>query len=235
MSILNNIWHDLRSIIFPNRCLVCGEIMEGSHAMICPICFSKISITRFWDTTDNPMAEHARDLQPMIVEGVALLFYDGYSRPMIHNIKYHKYWRGALYLGELLGAYLSRSELYADIDVVIPVPIHPLRQIERTYNQSEYIAMGVARKMGVATNFHSLYKTRYSSPQAGKKQVDRWNNDNNSFRVKSPERLDGKHILLVDDVYTTGATIYRCVEAIVAAVPNCQISIATLATSHKYM
>lgn len=233
MSILNNILYDLRSIIFPNQCMVCGEIIDSSEAMICPICFSKISITRFWNYTDNPMAERARDLQPMVVEVAALLFYDSYSRPMIHNIKYHKFWRGAQYLGELLGAYLSRSDLYTDIDVIVPVPIHPLRRAERTYNQSEYIALGIAKKMGTSTNFHSLYRSRYTAPQANKKQVDRWGNDNYTFKVRRAEELSGKHILLVDDVYTTGATIYRCIEAIINTVPDCRISIATLATSHR--
>ncbi len=233
MSILNNIFHDLRSILYPRRCLVCGKTMDDTEAMVCPICLSQISITRFWNIPDNSMAERARDLQPFIEQGAALFFYDSKSRPLIHNIKYYGFWRGARYLGELLGDYLFRSELYTDIDVVIPVPIHPMRRLKRKYNQSEYIAQGIATKMEVTTNFRSLRRARYSTPQAQKRQVDRWHDNKGGFIVQYPEQLNGKHILLVDDVYTTGATIYRCADALNDAIPNCKISIATLATSHK--
>ncbi len=234
MSILNRILRNLSSLIYPPRCLVCREVMEGVSAKICARCLSKISITRFWSYSDNAMAERARDLQPMIVEASALLFYDSYSRPMIHRIKYYREWRGALYLGELLGAYLATSDLYRDIDVVVPIPIHPLRRVERGYNQSEYIATGVAKELGVATNFCSLYRARYSSPQAGKEQVDRWGDDEGGFMVRNGESLEGKHILIVDDVYTTGSTMYRSIEAIIASVASCRISIATLAATSHY-
>lgn len=179
------------------------------------------------------MAEHARDMQPMIVECSAMLFYDSYCRDMIHRLKYHRQWGEARYLGELMGAYLSRSELYSTIDVVIAVPLHPIRTFERTYNQAEYIALGVAEKMSLPVNFHALYRRRHTTPQAKKSNMERWSDGEGLFNVRREDSLRGKHILLIDDVYTTGATIFRCVEALVREVPGCRISVATVATSRR--
>lgn len=205
--------------------------MHISGTRICTKCFGAISYTRYWAHSDNPMAEHARDMQPWIKNGCAMLYFDSYSRPMIHRLKYQREWYTAQYLGELLGAYLRASGLYNTVDVVVPVPIHPLRRIGRTYNQSEYIAIGVASKLGAEVNMHSLYRSRYTSAQARKSSVDRWSNHNDDiFDMRSVEQLIGKHILLVDDVYTSGATIFRCLEVMYKHLPQSTFSIATLAT-----
>lgn len=180
------------------------------------------------------MAQHARDLQPYIRHACAMLFYDTHSRDMIHRMKYRGEWRTAEYMGEIFGGYLSRSELYDSVDVVVPVPLHPLRRIGRGYNQSEYIASGVASKLGCAKSFGNLYRTRYTSAQARKDKVDRWEMERGLFRLRDPKCLGGKHIALVDDVYTTGATIFRCAEALHHAVPDAQISIIAVAASREY-
>lgn len=234
MSILSNILDDILAVIYPPRCLVCGEPLHLSGSQICTKCFGAMSLTRFWEQPDNTMAQSARDMQPIIENASALLYFDSYSRPMIHRLKYSGEWRTAEYLGELLGAYLSVSGLYPDVDVVVPVPLHPLRRLGRTYNQSEYIATGVASRLGAKTNFRSLYRTRYTSAQALKSRMDRWGNDDDLFALRSVDSLRGKHILLVDDVYTSGATIFRCVEIIHRHLPECQISIATLAASTQF-
>ncbi len=162
-----------------------------------------------------------------------MLHFNKTSRPLIHRLKYHGEWQTAEYLGQLLGSYLSTCELYASVDVVIPVPIHPLRRLGRTYNQSEYIARGVASALGVTTNFHSLYRRHYTSAQALKPRQERWDNFDNIFAVRKPNALQNKHILIVDDVYTSGATIFSCIDALHSALPLSKISIATLATGKQ--
>ncbi len=232
-DILRDILNDLLSLIYPPRCLVCGEVLLARGSLICTKCFSTISYTRFWYHEDNPMSQHARDMQPIIENCAAMLFYDNYSRDMIHRMKYRGEWRIARYLGELFGSYLSCERRYRGVDVVIPVPLHPVRRIGRTYNQSEYIALGIAKTLGVKVNSRSLYRHRYTSAQAQKSKFERWSGGDDIFGVRFAKGLQGKHILLVDDVYTSGATIFRCVEALRSSILSCRISIATIAASTR--
>ncbi len=234
MSILSKLISDLSAVIFPPKCIICQEPIHISESLICTKCFGSISYTRFWEYSDNAMAQHARDLQPFIHHASAMLFYDSYSRDMIHRLKYRGEWHTAKYLGKIFGGYLMCSELYEDVDMVVPVPLHPLRRIVRGYNQAEYIASGIAAQMGCAKSFGNLYRTRYTSAQARKDKVDRWKVERGLFEVRNPKILNGKHILLVDDVYTTGATIFRCAEALHLAAPEARISIIAVAASREY-
>ncbi len=152
---------------------------------------------------------------------------------MIHRLKYRAEWRTAKYMGEIFGAYLSQTEIYSSVDVIIPVPLHPIRRMMRGYNQSEYIAQGIASKLGARVDTHTLYRRRHTVAQVRKSRSERWVGGDNLFGLRDVEHLRGKHILLVDDVYTTGATMYRIVNTLHKSMPECQISIATLATPRK--
>ncbi len=233
MSILSNILRDLLSVIYPPKCLMCGEELHLADSEICTDCFSRVSYTRFWEYSDNPMSGRVRDLQPMVREACAMFFYDNHCRDMIHRLKYRAEWRTARYMGEIFGSYLSRSDIYSNVDIVIPAPLHAIRRMARGYNQSEYIARGIASKLGAKVDTHTLYRSRHTIAQVKKTKVERWTGGENLFEVRDIERLRGKHILLVDDVYTTGATIFRCIEAIHRSLPECEISVATLATPRK--
>lgn len=218
--------------IYESTCLVCGGELHHVDGLICTKCLLKLNLTNFWVERDNPMTANLRLMQPIIESGVAMFFYNEHCRDMIHRLKYRGEWQTARSLGEMLGECLCSTDIYDDVDVIVPVPLHPLRRLWRSYNQGEYIASGVAAKLGVKTNFYSLYRSRYSSPQARKSHFDRWADDaEDTFQVRGIERLRGKHILVVDDVYTSGATIFRCVDALYHSVPNCRISVATLTVS----
>lgn len=179
------------------------------------------------------MSRHACDMQPRIDSAAAMLFYDGYSRGMIHRLKYRGQWRVARSMGEIFGAYLHSSDIYSTVDIIIPVPLHPFRLLQRGYNQSEYIAQGMAHHMGIKVDSSILYRSRYTLAQARKSSVERWEGGHGLFAVKHAEAIRGKHILLVDDVYTSGATIFRCVEAIHRAQIDCKISVVALATPRR--
>ena len=126
---------------------------------------------------------------------------------------------------------LAAGGLYAGVDVVVPVPLHLRKRLHRGYNQAEYIARGIAESLGVPVDVHSVRRHRHNPSQALKEHRQRWENVRGIFSVRRPGRLCGKHILLVDDVLTTGATVTSCAEAILAAVPDVRISIAVLAVS----
>ncbi len=123
--------------------------------------------------------------------------------------------------------------MYQDIDLVIPIPLHPSRQLRRRYNQSEKIAAGIARALGAKTSNSALRRVRHNPSQVTRQRLERWDNVQNIFAVAHPEQLEGKRLLLVDDVFTTGATITSCIETIERSVKHCRISVATLAVSRK--
>ena len=135
-------------------------------------------------------------------------------------------------MGEWFGEELRRSGNFADVDVIIPVPLHFRRRLVRGYNQSEQLALGIGRKLGVRCNFGSVRRRLYNDSQTSKNRKERWENVDAIFDVRTTEHLRGRHVLLVDDVLTTGATINSCAAAIVRACDgDVRISVASLAAS----
>ncbi len=238
MSILSNISRALKSFIgmlFPSRCAVCGEPLTHGQEFICTRCRVDIPLTHYSRTSDNPMANRLRMFRPEIEEAAALFYFIQGSnwQRVIHRLKYKGWWIYGKCFGELLGYELAESLLYSDIDAVVAIPLHIRRRYERGYNQSEYIASGVAKAMSIKHIRGGVKRIRHNKKQATIDRKDRWQNVEGLFRLTDPSQFEGLHILLVDDVFTTGATILSCAEAILSAAPSCKISIATLAISHR--
>ena len=155
---------------------------------------------------------------------------------IIHNFKYHGRWFFAQKMGEWLGEELRDSGNFEGVDLVIPIPLHYRRRLMRGYNQSEQLALGLGRKMGVKCDFRSVCRRSYNESQTSKSRSERWENVEEIFEVRDADKLRGRHILLVDDVLTTGATISSCAMAIHRACEgDVRISIATLAASRRIM
>lgn len=134
-------------------------------------------------------------------------------------------------MGEWYGRCLKESGLYDDVEVVVPLPLHPVKRCRRGYNQSEYIAEGIAAQLGVEVDRRSVRRKRNTESQALKARRDRAHNVEDAFAVGRPGRLAGRHVLLVDDVFTTGSTMLSCAGEILRSAPGCRISIAALAVS----
>jgi len=131
-------------------------------------------------------------------------------------------------LGKIFGGELMSSSAYREIDLVVPVPLHVRKQRKRGYNQSEWIARGIAERMGKPLDTKSLYRAIESETQTRKTRYERWKNVENIFKLKSADNLKDKHILLVDDVVTTGSTLEACARVLLT-IENTKVSIATLA------
>ena len=115
------------------------------------------------------------------------------------------------------------------------MPLHWRKRLRRGYNQAEYLAEGIARALRAEVDRHSVRRIRNNPAQALHRHAERWDNVEGIFAVRCPERLAGHHLLLVDDVLTTGATVSACAEAIAAALPDTRISVVTLAVVRKYL
>ncbi|MBO7201675.1 MAG: ComF family protein [Bacteroidales bacterium] len=131
-------------------------------------------------------------------------------------------------MGNQLGIELKKSNRFNDIDIIVPVPLHRKKQKERGYNQSEEIAKGIVNHFDKEINTTSLIKTTYTKSQTKQNRFSRWKNVSEIFSVTNTDKIENKHILLVDDVITTGATLEACAKELLK-IPSVKVSIATLA------
>lgn len=236
MSILSELFCDIGALLFPRRCAVCGEPLAPGEHLLCTLCRATAPLTGYWREADNPVARKCWGMVP-VEQASGFLFFvhaSGWQR-MIHGFKYRGAWRTARAMGEWYGRCLAGSGLYDDVDVVVPLPLHPFKRCRRGYNQSEYIAEGIAAQLGVGVERRSVYRRRNTKSQARKPHRERARNVEGAFAVRHAERLAGRHILLVDDVMTTGSTLLSCAGEILRAVPDCRISLAALAVSQREM
>lgn len=232
MSILNDLVRDLMSLLSPPRCPVCGEPLARGEHVVCTYCRATAPLTGFWHEADNPVFRKFWGLVPIERASGFLFFVHGSGwRNLIHGFKYRAAWRSARAMGEWYGRCLKESGLYDDVDLVVPLPLHPLKRIRRGYNQSEYIAEGIAAQLGVGIDRRSVRRRRNTAAQTLKPRRERARNVEDAFAVRRPGQLEGRHILLIDDVLTTGSTLASCAAEILRAVPACRVSIAALAVS----
>ena len=163
----------------------------------------------------------------------ALFFFqdEGDYRNILYSLKYGGNTAAGEHFGKMLGRKIASAEHFADVDTVIPVPLHPFKLLKRGYNQSTYLAEGMAKAMGTTIDTRAARRIRNNPSQARRGARDRWENVDELFRIVRPERLRGKHILVVDDVLTSGATLTTLLKEIIRTVPDCRISVATLAVS----
>jgi ComF family protein len=149
---------------------------------------------------------------------MAWFIHESNFRGLVHRFKYRGQWRHAFEMGRWFGRILAESDAYAGVDVIVPVPLHLRKTLKRGYNQSSYIAAGMSREMGVSVEERAVVRHINNRSQTERSKSERWENVEGIFAVRRPERLVDRHILLVDDVLTTGATIGSCAEAIFDAV-----------------
>lgn len=153
---------------------------------------------------------------------------DGKVQQLIHALKYRGNSEAGVFLGQELGKSIKEAPLFQGIDFLIPVPLHPKREKARGYNQSLMIAQGISEVTGIAIGSDLLARSVNTSTQTHKSKEERWKNVKDIFEVRHPERLQGKYVLLIDDVLTTGATLEACALTL-SAVPGITISCATAA------
>ena len=220
---------DFLNLFFPNLCQACGQSLVKDENIICLSCLYKLPKTNFHMHQENPISQIFWG-RVNINTATSFLFFNkgGIVQKLIHQFKYKGDTKTGRYLGELLGGDLKKSSLFSDIDLIVPVPLHQKKLHKRGYNQSEIIAEGLGKAMQLPLDTSSFIRLEHTETQTKKERYTRWENVKNKFGVINPKKLEGKHILLVDDVLTTGATLESCAHSLLE-VPQTTISMVTLA------
>ncbi|WP_313791239.1 ComF family protein [Lacinutrix neustonica] len=203
--------------------------MTDHEQYVCTDCRHHLPVTNFHKHNAN----FVRNLfygRANIINGTALLRFEkkGSVQQLIHELKYRDHQDIGLFLGHWLGEELSTIDAYKAIDLVIPVPLHKKKFKRRGYNQVTKFGQQIAKALKADYNENLLIKITNTSSQVNKKRFARWNNNNELFSLVNKEKIENKHILLVDDLITTGATIEACMQVLNSA-NNVNISIATMA------
>ena len=182
----------------------------------------------------NPVMQHFVGY-PAVEHATAYFFYahgNAYTR-LITRSKYSDSPETGRYISRLVAQELAGSGFFSGIDLLLPVPLSAWRKWSRGYNQSEWIARGVADVTKLPIDTKSFIRHRHNETQTHMTREERWKNVQHIFSVRRPERLKGRHILLIDDVVTTGATLMSCVETLAQAVPDLRISVFALACARN--
>ena len=227
-----NLLRPLFDLFFPAGCLACGEMLQPGEKMICTRCRHELPVTGLHYTTQKPIHELLYG-RVEIELATALFYFDKKSKvqQLIHNLKYRDHERISGFLGKWLGFELATIKAYQDIDCVIPVPLHKSRLRERGYNQVTGFGEAIAKKLGVPFVTETLFRNKKTKAQVFKSRISRSKEVLDSFDVKNLRSLRGRHILLVDDLITTGGTMEGCALALLK-IPDIKISIATMAMTH---
>lgn len=222
---------DFASLLYPDICNCCDSRLEGNEKILCTSCRMDIPLTGYHHDNENPVFQLFWG-RVRVEHATALFFFRKGSRyrKLIHALKYKGVTDAGVLLGNMLGAELIDAESYKDVEYIIPVPLHPKRQKERGYNQCDFIAEGISGVMNVPVMKNCLVRKIYNVTQTKKDKESRWENVSEIFEIKDERTISGRHILLVDDIITTGSTLEACASKLLE-VTGVRVSIVALGHS----
>ncbi len=226
-----HLWEHFFNLLYPNLCVVCGENLLKSEQHICLSCLCSIPKTNYHCHPDNPIEKRFWGKVPIHRATAFFFFQKGSSfQKLLHALKY----KGNKEIGWKIGQYaavdLLESEDFMSVDVIIPVPLHPEKYKKRGYNQSEWIGKGLSEILEKPQDITTLVRNKENTTQTKKSVFERYENTEGIFECTDIATLAGKHILLVDDVLTTGSTLEACVSALLKT-EGIKVSIFTLAVA----
>ena len=226
------LWLDIVNLLMPATCRMCGKRLGGEERYICTSCVRHLPHTGYHLVEHNPLEKQFWGHFP-IERAAAMFHHDGErTRHLMYHIKYWGHPQLATRLAALYAEELKESHFFEGIDTIIPLPLHWRRQMKRHYNQSHYIAQGIRQATGLPIDKNVVKRVKYNPSQTHLSPRERIQNVEGIFRVTHPERIQGKHLLLIDDVTTTGSTLASCAKEL-AQVEGVRISILTLAVASR--
>ncbi|HEV7620087.1 MAG TPA: phosphoribosyltransferase family protein [Flavisolibacter sp.] len=231
LKLFNNIRESLLNLAFPHVCEGCGNEVINKEHFLCLQCFSNLPDTKFESFPGNPLEKifHGR---LDIVSGSATYYFrkNSMMQQLIHQFKYRNHIRLGNYLGRLMGRNLESAGRFSNVDALVPLPLFRAREKQRGFNQATILCNGISEVFRKPILKDVVIRNEPTESQTKKTRIGRWQNMKDRFEVTDQESLKGKHILLVDDVLTTGATMEAC-GAVLSGVKNVQLSMASLCFS----
>lgn len=216
-------------LAYPQLCVACGADAPGGQACFCLPCRAKLSLTEMHLQRENEFTE--RFWGRLQLEAGAAMYYFTRKSPIqraLHQLKYQNQPQVGVKIGREFGRLLLQSPVFQTVDGIVPVPLHPRKERLRGYNQSAMLAQGLAETMGLPVLKNALVRPLFTATQTRKKRMERFENVGEVFAIQRPAELHGKHLLLVDDVLTTGATLEACGQLLLSQ-PDTKLSMATIA------
>ncbi len=222
---------DFFNLMYPRVCMACGESLFKHEECICSQCIYYLPKTNFHRDSENAVSKLFWG-RVKIESACAFYFFKKESKVqnLLHQLKYKGQKQVGIKLGSLYGRDLIQDKKFEDVSLILPVPLHPDKEKKRGYNQSELFAQGLAQSMNIPYATDLLVRNFASETQTKKSKYKRWENVNSIFEISDQEGVKDRHILLVDDVITTGATLEACAQHLLE-VPGTKVSIAAIACS----
>ncbi|MBN2520521.1 MAG: ComF family protein [Bacteroidales bacterium] len=228
---LSTLGSDLVYLFFPEYCTTCGASLFRNEKIVCTRCLADIPEFQIDDVVNN---EIAKLFWGRVNIEYAFSLYrfqkGGKYQSLMHELKYKGNKEVGIEFGKWLGIKLKKRIEFNEVDVIIPVPLHWKKEKLRGYNQSELIARGASYILNKPVITNCLVRTIETNTQTKKTRIERWENVESIFSLVNNPKIDGKHILLIDDIVTTGATLEACAQKILTA-KDTKVSIATLAVA----
>lgn len=222
---------DLLALFFPSYCLTCSASLVKGEDWVCAVCCYDLPQTTCHQRADNMVALKLYGRVPVnYALGLYKFSKKGKVQALLHQIKYKHKPLVARWFGRKYGRILEEAQIGKSFDLIVPVPLHTSKLRQRGYNQSDYFAQGLAEALNTPWSKQCLRRTRATPSQTRKSQLERFENVTGAFDVTNATVIRNKHLLLVDDVITTGATIGACATALLAAGSR-TVSVATIATT----
>ena len=222
-------FNNFLELFFPTLCVTCGNRLITQEKFLCFDCWQDLPVTNFHHHSGNKVEQLFWGRVNIELATAFFSFNKGSNyQHLIHFIKYKGMKELGYETGKRFGISLSDSAGFSSVGYIVPVPLHPKKEKMRGYNQSEWIAKGISETMKKPVSADNLKRNLHTSTQTRKNRFERWENVENIFETTRPEEFKGKHILLVDDVVTTGSTLESCAFQLLQ-IENVKVSIATLA------
>jgi ComF family protein len=224
-----NLFQDFSRLLFPHFCVGCGSDLKDRDVVLCYHCQLELPFTHFFSLNNNPVEKSFFGRLNLHAAGSSFYFTkDSVMQYLLTELKYKQNISVGYYLGRLMGYELKMSERFSSIDAMIPMPLHPKKQKLRGYNQATILCLGIQSVWNKPIIENAIIRNVFSSSQTLQDRLHRWENMQGIFLLKNRVQIIQKHLLLVDDVTTTGASL-EALGSVLEAAEGVKISVATAA------